>query len=115
MSEVKINPKLSEVIAKYSDRIYQSDKKSNKVERAPSRNSEKGYLKVENFIKESITNRPAYNQISMPRTEKQAQRVVGPYPIKSQNHLPSDLDDIRKKLVKKGRVLSSNQKPAWWG
>ena len=31
-TDLRINPKLSEVIAKYSDRIYLSDRKTNKVE-----------------------------------------------------------------------------------
>ena len=52
VSEVKINPRLSEVVAKYSDRLQLSDKKSNKVERAASgRNYQQGYLNVERYIK----------------------------------------------------------------
>jgi len=31
VSDIKLNPKLSEVIAKYSDRVYLSEKKTNKV------------------------------------------------------------------------------------
>lgn len=87
VSEVKLNPKLSEVVAKYSDRIYHSDKKSNKVERASSRNQQQAYINLEKYIREDIVRRPV-SQNSMPRTEKQPYKEL---PIRSQNNLPRDL------------------------
>lgn len=111
---MKLNPKLSEVVAKYSDRIYHSDKKSNKVERSGSRNQQQAYFNLEQYIRNDITKRPV-SQNSMPRTEKQQQKEILPTQIRSQNQIPNDIEEMRKRLVKKCRVLSNNPKPFWWG
>jgi hypothetical protein len=39
------------VVAKYSDRMCLSDKKTNKVERGVSRGYEPGYVNIEKYIK----------------------------------------------------------------
>ena len=47
--------------------MYLSDKKTNKVERASSKNCQQGYLNIERYINEEMIKRPAA-LISMPRT-----------------------------------------------
>ena len=69
VSEVKLNPRLSEVVVKYSDRLLNSDKKSNKVERASSRNYQPGYIDLSQYIRQEPSKRPSV-QNSIPRTEK---------------------------------------------
>jgi len=101
-------------VAKYSDRIHHSDRKSNKVERAPSnRNYQQAYLNIEKYFRDDLVRRPSsQNQNSIPRTEKNQQKVL---PLKNYNvHI--DIEEMRQKLVKKNRVVSSNQhRPSWWG
>jgi uncharacterized membrane protein len=63
------------------------------VERPSSKNYEQGYLNIEKYINEEIMKRPAV-QISMPRTEKVAQKekgvVLGPS-LKSESHIPAQI------------------------
>jgi hypothetical protein len=101
------------VIAKYSDRLHLSDKKSNKVERPIQQN----YLNIEKYIKDELTRRPS-SQNSLPKTEKVSQRkdvYSSVAPISSEPYLRNDIEDIRQRLVKKSRVYSNKPKPSWWG
>jgi hypothetical protein len=47
VSEIKLNPQVYNAIAKYSDRLTLSDKKSNKVERPV----QQSYLNIEKYIR----------------------------------------------------------------
>ena len=47
VSEIKLNPQAYSIIAKYSDRLSLSDKKSNKVERPV----QQSYLNIEKYIR----------------------------------------------------------------
>jgi hypothetical protein len=101
------------VIAKYSDRLHLSDKKSNKVERPIQQN----YLNIEKYIKDELTRRPS-SQNSLPKTEKVSQRkdvYSSVVPISSEPYLRNDIEDIRQRLVKKSRIYSNKPKPSWWG
>ena len=64
VSEIKLDSQAYNIIAKYSDRLHMSEKKSNKVERPAQRN----YLNIDRYIKEEVTRRPSQN--SIPKTEK---------------------------------------------
>lgn len=106
-------------MAKYSDRICLSDKKTNKIQRGNPKNYEQSYLNVEKYIREEIIRRPP-SQNSIPRTEKQSNKdrpiFAQSPPFKSDLQIPVDVEQLRRKLVKKCRVQSSNShlKPSWW-
>lgn len=113
-SEKKINQN-------YSDRMASNNINRNQNyldNRPPSANIQKSALmdKYDRFIKEEIYKKPA----GMPRTEKRLinnQMLSGH--IQSQMGVGPDkqvIEDWKKKLVKKSRVLSSNNglvKPYW--
>lgn len=48
VTDLKIDPQTYNVIAKYSERLQMSEKKSNKIERPIQKN----YLNIEKYIKE---------------------------------------------------------------
>ena len=101
------------MVAKYSDRLLNSDKKSNKVERASSRNYP-GSINLDQYMRQGqeISKRPSV-QNSIPRTEKVQPR---PLIVQQKHSVPADIEEMRRRIVKKCRVLSNNHpKPSWWG